>query len=422
MRIYPKVYLTNKKTKMFISLNNPAKEIKVKILGCEKYLTKHNNYRIDEFERHPVFIPTKINDKLFSLEVTLPIEQKYTIFVEVGEVRDRTVIYALDKDLYELNAYKGDTHLHTSRSDGLLEPKDMSTDYRVNGFDFIVVTDHHIYESSLETRDIIKKLTDSFVVYPGEEIHNMHMGYFHIINIGGNNSVNTTVLSNPKQVDKEVHQIMDKMNYPKELDAYNVAYRTWVANKIKEFDGIATIAHPYWYAYGEYSIQTKDLEYLLKNDIYDAVEMISASDYDDNGNNLISLLYEEMLREGYCKKLAMVGASDSHTSDQTSIYGPHFGLNYTIVFMKDNKLETFKEAIKDQRTVACAKFSNTVTKVYGRYRYSLYARFLIDEYFPTHAKLCEANGKALKTEDKKDILETQQKIDEFSKEFFGKNS
>ena len=136
--------------------------------------------------------------------------------------------------------------------------------------------------------------------------------------------------------------------------------------------------------------------------------------------DLINLLYQELLRDGYCKKLAFVGASDSHTSDQTSIYGPHFGLNYTIVFAEDNSLENFKKAIKAQHSVACSKKTNVITNVYGRYRYSVYARFLIEEYFNHHIELCKPNGLALKEGNKALIETTQKAIDDYEREFFGK--
>jgi len=420
MRIYPKVFKTNTPTKLFIALDDPTESIFVRIQGSEHHLIKHENYRIDEFDRHPYLKTNKVNDKLFEMEVNFPYEQMYTLTItrNVNEEGSKRKIYALKEDLYELKAYKGDTHLHTSRSDGLQEPKDIATDYRSAGFDFIVVTDHHIYESSLETRDIISKLTNSFVVFPGEEIHNKHMGYFHIVNIGGNNSVNTIVLNKPDEVDKEVKEIIKTINPNEVIDAYDVAYRIWVANKIKEFDGVATMAHPYWYAYGEYAIQTKDLIYILKNNIYDAVEMTAG--YADRYCNLTSILYEEMLKEGYCKDLAFVGCSDSHCSDPTSIYGSEFGTHYTILFAKNNSLQEVKKSIKNQMSVACSKLSDKFTNIYGKYRYSIYTQFLIDEYFNKHQELCKANGLALKTEDLKEIKRTQDLIDAYEKEFFGK--
>ncbi len=40
------------------------------------------------------------------------------------------------------NWYKGNLHMHTTRSDGHLDPKDAVEIYRKNGYDFIALTDH----------------------------------------------------------------------------------------------------------------------------------------------------------------------------------------------------------------------------------------------------------------------------------------
>lgn len=41
--------------------------------------------------------------------------------------------------------YKGSMHVHTSRSDGTQLPRDVMAIYRERGYDFIAITDHHIY-------------------------------------------------------------------------------------------------------------------------------------------------------------------------------------------------------------------------------------------------------------------------------------
>ena len=44
------------------------------------------------------------------------------------------------------------------------------------------------------------KIAERFKVYPGEEVHNRGMGYFHIINMGANASVNEIINADPDGV------------------------------------------------------------------------------------------------------------------------------------------------------------------------------------------------------------------------------
>lgn len=59
--------------------------------------------------------------------------------------------------------YKGNLHTHTTRSDGAFPPKLVVEFYRRFGYDFISITDHHVYtnDPSLSTED--------FIVLPGIE-------------------------------------------------------------------------------------------------------------------------------------------------------------------------------------------------------------------------------------------------------------
>ena len=420
MLIYPKIFQTRKKSLLYFRVPKGKEQslITIRIHGKEKYDIEHSKiYRIDEEERFPFLEMKKERDDLRSIEVIFDYEQKYDVKIAIdGEIAFYSSIFALDEDLYQLNPYKGDTHMHTNRSDGDLEPIDLACAMRKNGCDFIVVTDHHIYESSLETRDTISKLTKEFVVYPGEEIHNRHMGYFHIVGIGENASVNRVILENQDLVEEEVQKIIKANNYPKEVTPYVIAYRTFVSNKIREFGGLAVFAHPYWDAYGEYNIQKDDFIYVMKNHLYDAIELYSSSDspqHESNGNNLTIALCRDLLKDGY--DIPYLGASDTHKP----IYGHGcYGKNFTMFFAKDLKLESFKEAVKDYRSVALFIYDDRFFQAQGQYRYVNYTRFLVYEYYPEYNKLCEEHSIALKEGVR--IKEIEKKLIEYKKEFFGR--
>lgn len=62
------------------------------------------------------------------------------------------------------NWYKGNTHAHTKRSDGLMTPEKLAGQYQALGYDFLAITDHRIY-------GIHQALNNSqFLILPGVEL------------------------------------------------------------------------------------------------------------------------------------------------------------------------------------------------------------------------------------------------------------
>jgi len=62
------------------------------------------------------------------------------------------------------NWYKGNLHLHTTISDGHLDPVDSVAVYRDNGYDFLAVTDHSWYGIHNDLQ------TDNFLIFGGTEL------------------------------------------------------------------------------------------------------------------------------------------------------------------------------------------------------------------------------------------------------------
>ena len=79
------------------------------------------------------------------------------------------------------NWYKGNLHMHTTVSDGVLEPVDAINVYREAGYDFIAITDHRIEGHPWQN--------EQFLILPGVEWDTgdaMHMPVYHILGIGMN--------------------------------------------------------------------------------------------------------------------------------------------------------------------------------------------------------------------------------------------
>ena len=417
--VFPKVFCAEKKQKVYVKFPSKAitreQSITIKIQPMEIYGIAHTEkYRIDEETRYPYEKMLCEKAGLYSIEYAFAQEQKYDVKVECDGVRVyRTQLYAVREDLAFINGYKGDTHLHTSRSDGEGEPFSVGCAYRAAGYDFIAITDHHKYAPSLEGKREFEALTDEFTVFKGEEVHNKGMGYFHVINFDGDKSVNEIIETNDEFVESEIKRIMASTDVDVDLaDARDCAYRIFIAEQIRKANGVAIMAHPYWTTFGEYHMPEATTRYLLKNNCYDALELIAACDrFGHNGSNIQIALWEELRESGV--SIPVLGASDAHTYKGRKTA---FNKQYSIVFAKGKS--DVKEAIRKGDCVAVLAIDPINYLVFGQLRLVKYARFLLQEYFPKYQRLTKRHAAALAERNTEKISAIEQKIDAYKQEFF----
>lgn len=417
--LYPKVFKSNCKQTVYVSFEHDEvidnALLSVKIQPMEKYSILHTDkFRIDEEERYNYVPLIACGNGLYCVEYDFTTEQQYTLKIKYdGKIICSSHVYSLDDDLAELKAFKGDTHLHSCRSDGEGTPFEVACNYRAAGFDFIAITDHHKFAPSLEAQSEIKELTNEFFVFRGEEVHNKSMGYFHIINFNGESSVNDIIETDDAYVEAEIERILASNDFTGLSDPRCVAYRMFVAEHIRKANGVAIMAHPFWETYGEYHMQTEEFIYHWQNGHFDALEVIAGCDGTGNGNNLQELLRSDMLADGY--KIPVVGSSDAHTTVNKHP-SDRFNNQFTIVFAKD--FDEIPDAIKQERSIAVSRSDDTYFHVVGKFRYGKYARFLLKEYYPAYSKLCAQHAKALTSKNDAQINETEKQIAEFNGKFF----
>lgn len=113
--------------------------------------------------------------------------------------------------------FKGNLHMHTTCSDGRLDPDSAREEYRKAGFDFIAVTDHWHLSKDVPSRDG-SMLEISGVEYDTGDM--IHSKVFHILGIG---------LERPA---------FDKVDH-------NIPPQT-IIDEIIKAGGIAILAHPAW--------------------------------------------------------------------------------------------------------------------------------------------------------------------------------
>jgi len=211
------------------------------------------------------------DDGLIRFTHTFPREGMYFISVEgIPELR----VYALNEDMKGRRPYRGDLHMHTNRSDGAEPPQVVAANYRGHGYDFTVISDHHVYYPSLYARKyyhIDKKdesdITDLLIV-PGEEVH-LPGNAVHYVNFGGKFSINALITPNCNQeagddinvrsfdgkapdtiTQEEFHKEIAEIakNVPLELESERISFATakWIYEKQKQAGGLGIFPHPYW--------------------------------------------------------------------------------------------------------------------------------------------------------------------------------
>ncbi len=417
-KMSPKVFISNQKQTIYVRLSEAdinAHLLQIKIQPMEQYAILHTSkYRIDEEERYD-YVPLNVcGDGVYSTQYDFTFEQQYSVKIKYdGAIICNTHIYSVDDDLAKMKPFKGDTHLHSCRSDGEGTPFEVACNYRAAGYDFIAITDHHKFAPSLEAQGEIESLTNDFYVFRGEEVHNKDMGYFHIINFNGESSVNDIIETDDAYVEAELERILSTYDLSGLSDPRCVAYRIFVAEHIRKAKGVAIMAHPYWECYGEYHMQTEEFIYHWQNGHFDALEVIAGCDSTGNGNNLQEMLRCDMLADGY--KIPVVGSSDAHTT-KNKVPTDRFNNQFTLVFAKD--FDDIPNAIKAECGVAIDREDNERYRAIGKFRYAKYARFLMKEFYPPYAKLCEQHANALAIKDIVQIIETEVKLKNFKRKFF----
>lgn len=321
-------------------------------------------------------------------------------------------IYSLKEDLYGRRVKRGDLHIHTTESDGDESPNFVAANYRKAGYDFISITDHAIFHASDETEKKLKFI-ENFTMIPGEEIHNGISGYFHMVHLGGSYSISDIFLNEHERVEQEIKELAKEIKVPDNLDAHEYLSRVWMYKEIKKSGGYAILPHVYW-SIGYYHVQTKMSKAIIKNGYCDAYEILSGGN--PHANNLQVALYNDLREEGV--SIPIVGSSDSHTVLKEK---KMFKCLSTVAFTEEDEI---LKAISDGYSIAVETLPNEAPHVYGNLRLTMYARFLLNNYFPIHDELCFASGLFIEQFVQGDdsaqelIKKTEQRIIEFEKRFF----
>ena len=300
----------------------------------------------------------------------------------------RLGIYSLKPDLMALRPYRGDFHIHTVRSDGHEAPEYVAARYREEGFDFIAVTDHRLYDPSLRAIEYWKKLKNGFRLFPGEEIHTPD-NPVHIVNFGGSFSVHALAVNAPERYRREVGEILRSYPegfIPENENGFPVASSEWVFDRIREGGGLAMFCHPYWQTH-KYEISTFVTDAIIKRRKFDIFEVIGGF-YDDQwrSNNCQIARYYQEVAQG--NGFPVAGVSDSHGTDCDQLAFRY----YTVVLAKSSELPDLIDAMRNGKCAAVEVMYDKVPNVVADYRLVRYIAFLVENYFPAQTRLCSVEG------------------------------
>jgi hypothetical protein len=322
-------------------------------------------------------------------------EQEHILYVHTGDPDPRNAlaeahIYSLEEDLVALTPYKGDMHMHSTRSDGEEPPAHVAAACRRIGLDYMALTDHGQYAPSGEAQEAFAGVDADLKIYRGEEVH-VPGNSLHIINFGGSRSVND--LSDDDRYPQWVRETAERVGeLPENVDPHQYAASVWAFEQIRAAGGLGIYCHPYWVSTHResrqgYYVNEALITHLFDTQPYDAYEVIGGYHlFEADSNTLQVARYHDERAKG--RNIPIVGVSDAHGCEN----GKLFGWYYTIVFSPSVELPDLISSIKGLNSVAVEALPEQVARAYGPFRLVKYALFLMHHVFPGHDALCAEEG------------------------------
>ena len=366
---------------------------------------------------HTDYFVTPCEDGCLRFTYTADKEGELAVRIYKKDSDRRTVqlnLYALAEDMADRIPLRGDLHMHTCRSDGHGDPAVVCADYRMKGYDFIVVTDHSRYYPSLEAIRAYKDVKTALNILPGEEVH-LPQTDVHIVNAGGLFSSNGLFdyLRNYIETDGDIDarrfddtitppDIVTDEQYNRELDAIEAsltdvpadvnkrwyAVCVWAFDKIREAGGLGIFAHPYWIS-DMWQIHEPFTQYMLANKPFDAFEVLGGENYYQQNGFQTAIYYDEYRRGNV---LPIVGSTDSHNSTENN---RNAAICSTIVFAHKNERADILQSIKDKYSVAVDTISAEYRLV-GEHRFQKYACYLMENFYPLHDRAAYSDGEIMR--------------------------
>lgn len=220
---------------------------------------------------------------------------------------DRWLVIALafvpatDALAQEVRWYRGNTHAHTSNSDGDSPPEVVARWYKDHGYHFTLITDHEQI-TPVDPLNAVLAEPGKFLVIRGQEITQLVRDSTHFRNL---RQVHVNALG--------AWQVVMPIGERNTADGPVSATYTRNIAEVRRGGGVAQVNHPNWH----WSIRLNDLLVLPDSVLFEVHNahpgVNNEGGVDDQGNRALSTeaLWDSLLTRG--KRIFMVADDDSHS-------------------------------------------------------------------------------------------------------------
>jgi len=212
------------------------------------------------------------------------------------------------------NFYRGNLHTHSTKSDGVLSPAEVSRRYQAEGYDFISLTDHFVGLYDYPITNTAKYHNDHFTTIIGAELHTGSMengNIWHILAIG-------------------LPQDFRPPDAPHFQSVKNSESGASIAQRARDAGAFVAIAHPHWSGMIEADARSISAAH--------AVEIYNYGCVVDNDRGEGFMTFENLLNEG--RRVNLIATDDAHFNTPD-----HFG-GWVMVKAAENTPESLLEALK----------------------------------------------------------------------------
>jgi len=294
-------------------------------------------------------------------------------------------VYSLEPDLFHRRPYKGDVHTHSRRSDGRELPAHVAAEGRRIGLDFLAVTDHRLFEPSLEAIAAYEGVMLDMALLSGEEIHPPD-NPVHIIHFGGERSINAMFAESRYRTEVDALMAEVEREGLSDADLYQYASCLRCFREIARVGGVSMFCHPYWFTQHRYAPSGPLTDRLLREQPYDAFELIGGYWLNELDSNKLQVArYHELRAEGV--HLPILGISDAHGCARGL-----FGWYYSLILAESPSLGDLRAAIRDRYALAVEALPGETVRPVGPFRLVKYALYLFQHILPQHDALCAREG------------------------------
>ena len=411
----------------------PGKTYALRFLGQEE-----NNSSLlltfSDWTQYPGLDVTAGEDGTLHFAFTLHREQIYTLRLGVRDengglqkIADLR-LFCAEADLYTRTPMRGNAHCHVCCSvDGHEDPFLAAAEYRKAGFDFLAITDHHKIDGSLLAMQGGEAVPNDLLLFPGEEVH-VPNAYIHAVNVGavfpGGVGLDCWYHQNEDRCRAQVEQIAaGAKDLPAGVEPMDYAYRKWIADRIREYGGVAVLAHPFW-EWDAHNTRDDMFRFLARQKLYDAAEVFHGQEPGCRDAQLQAAFWNDLRAEGIF--ISPLGADDAHRRNHRWDYECSFNQVYSVVFMQTASLAGFAQALRGGYSAAVERYEDAPEHVAATYRLTKYVCFLLDQYFPFHDELCFEEGRLMRAaflgdgEAKTQLMRLNGRVKRFNDLFFGR--